>query len=126
MPAKPWVELTERERRVEIATHTPTELLFWRMYRAVVREFINDDGVRAEEQMFKDKDQHAVLMAIAGLAASLIVKAADPRVARGCGLDWEEMIEDVAAEMRASLVDSGPGCECALCSSQQSGPPAKN
>jgi hypothetical protein len=38
MPAKNWGDLSEAEKRVEIATHTTRQLLYQRMYDAVLRD----------------------------------------------------------------------------------------
>src|SRR5262245_14053178 len=102
MPAKSWGELTEEERRMEVEDNTPRNLLFERMYHAVIRELIPESEInnRSVEEIFEGMDQQMVLMAIADLAAALIVDSAWPEGTSG---NWPKLIEAVAYEMRCQL-----------------------
>jgi hypothetical protein len=108
MPAKNWGDLTEKERRVEIARHTPRSLLFERMYGAVIRELIPESEIhtRRVEEIFEGMDPNIVLLAIADLAAMLIV---DTACVEDNEADWEELFWTVAHEMHSQVVEEGGG-----------------
>jgi hypothetical protein len=97
MPDKPWDQLTEKERRVEIATKTPRKLLAERMYHAVIRELLPDGRDQGVEQIFEDTDQHTALLAISDMAGSLI---ADTASIEGNDTNWETLVGVVADQMR--------------------------
>jgi hypothetical protein len=99
MPAKSWSELTEKERRMEIARKTPRQLLYERMYHAVSRELIPEGDDRCLEEIFFDMDQLTVLMAIADLAGALIV---DSAFIRNCE-DCPKLTQVVTDEMRCQM-----------------------
>src|SRR5262245_26356116 len=108
MPAKSWGELTEKERRVEIAENTPRKLLFERMHHAVLRELIPEGDDRCVEEIFEGMDQHTALLAIADLACALIVPTTDASgdyVDRGGPIDWVELIEVVTDQMHRWAAD---------------------
>ena len=97
MPAKSWSELTEKQRRMEIARKTPRQLLYERMYHAVSRELTHDGDGCCLEEIFLDMDQITVLMAIADVAGALIVATALDR-------DWAQLIQVVTNEMRCQML----------------------
>jgi hypothetical protein len=67
-----------------------------RMRHAIIRELIPENDDRAEEELFKGMDQRMVLGAIANLAESLIVYAAEA----GDDCDWAWMVNVVYGDMR--------------------------
>src|SRR5262249_53090200 len=87
---------------VPLGSSPQREALFRRRFGAVLRELLpNADDV--EDDVFKGIHQHAVRMAIADLAASLLTHAVDD-------MDifedfvWEERVDEMRDEMRGTIL----------------------
>jgi len=74
------------------------EALAMRMRGAIVRELIPENDDRAEEELFKGREQRMVLGAIADLASLLIVQANEADGGFAC--DWALMANEVSKQLR--------------------------
>jgi hypothetical protein len=79
------------------------EALFRRMFDAVIRELVPEDGV--VEDVFKGIPQHIARMAIADLAASLLVDATDDQDwDEDANLMWTKLVNEIRDEMHETIL----------------------
>jgi hypothetical protein len=80
------------------------------MHHAVLRELIPEGDDRTVEQIFRDRDQHTALLAIADLASALVIPTVDASgdcEDQKAPIDWAGLIGVVTDEMHFLLVEGG-------------------